>query len=217
METEKGWHIFHILEDTPSQQRTLDDVRPQVEAMVRRMRESDAAQNYIQRMVSSEKVRLYDQYFPTPQTGARRGFTPGRRCRASGGRSGNWIMTARISISFGRPWGAWARSFAVLALCVAGWSPAHSEIPGDAKPQITESAEPSEVPIGDNVTVTVTTTFDPARVKLPATPAAPVFGAFTLENASFGPLETLSGRPDAGVSTRSKSRRSFRGRSISLR
>lgn len=67
IESEDGWRLFHALEDTPSKQRTLDEVGPQVEAMVRRMRESDATQNYIQRMVKSEKVRLYEQYFPTPK------------------------------------------------------------------------------------------------------------------------------------------------------
>ena len=87
------------------------------------------------------------------------------------------------------------RVLGALALSVAAGFPLWAEIPEDAKPEVTVSAEPSEVPIGENVTVTVTTVFDPDRVKLSGTPATPTFGSFSLEDVRFGaPEKSADGR-----------------------
>ncbi len=62
-----GWHLFHNLEETPERVPSLEEAKTQVESAVRRMREQDGTQAYLERMIAAEKVRLYDQHFPTPK------------------------------------------------------------------------------------------------------------------------------------------------------
>lgn len=67
----------------------------------------------------------------------------------------------------------------------------HAEIPPDAKPEITVSADPLEITIGDRVTVTVTITYDPNRVELLPATGTPDFGQFSLDDVKFGNAENV--------------------------
>ncbi len=61
IQSDKGWHIFYITEETPEQIHTFEETKTQIENMVKREREHDAVQAYIQRMMKAEKVKIYDQ------------------------------------------------------------------------------------------------------------------------------------------------------------
>lgn len=67
VEAPDGWHLFHNLEETPERIPPLEELKTQMESAVRRMREQDGTQAYLERMIAAEKVRLYDQHFPTPK------------------------------------------------------------------------------------------------------------------------------------------------------
>lgn len=73
-----GWHIFVNLVDRPERYQSLHDVKPQVEEAVRRAREADAAQAYIQRMAQAEKLKIYEWALPVgtpmPMPGAGAGY-----------------------------------------------------------------------------------------------------------------------------------------------
>lgn len=84
--------------------------------------------------------------------------------------------------------GAWIAAF-LVGLTWAGT--ALAEIPADAKPEVSVTAEPIEITIGDRVTVTVTTIYAPERIQLSESTAAPDLGTFQLKDIETDDPTTL--------------------------
>ncbi len=87
----------------------------------------------------------------------------------------------------------WIATFLAGLICAVA---AVGEIPDApkrevSKPEVSVTAEPIEITIGDRVTVTVTTIYDPERIQLAESTAAPDLGTFQLKDIETDDPETL--------------------------
>ncbi|HQO34471.1 MAG TPA: peptidyl-prolyl cis-trans isomerase [bacterium] len=64
--TAKGVHIFGVTGKTPERQKSLEEVRRQVEYALRRMKEEEQMQRLMKKMLDEQKVVIYSDRFPTP-------------------------------------------------------------------------------------------------------------------------------------------------------
>ncbi len=66
VQSPKGWHVLSVTGREPEQQRTLDEVKSQIEFALRRMKEEEQGETLIKRMLEAQKVTIYQERFPTP-------------------------------------------------------------------------------------------------------------------------------------------------------
>lgn len=62
--TGRGVHLFRIDERIPGEVPPLSEIRPQIEAKVRQMREAEVRDRYIGEMLEAEKVKLFERAIP---------------------------------------------------------------------------------------------------------------------------------------------------------
>jgi peptidyl-prolyl cis-trans isomerase C len=65
MKTEKGYHIFKILEVAPHRELTFDEAKPRIVAALRQQKESEAQQKLIEQMLKAREVVIYEGEFQT--------------------------------------------------------------------------------------------------------------------------------------------------------
>ncbi|MEW6238206.1 MAG: peptidyl-prolyl cis-trans isomerase [Candidatus Omnitrophota bacterium] len=63
MKGPSGYHIFRIAQKTPERQRPLEEVKSQVEARVRSMKEQERQQQLLDELLKAENVKINDQVF----------------------------------------------------------------------------------------------------------------------------------------------------------
>lgn len=70
VKTEKGFHIFKVLEKTPEKIPTLEEVKQRVEASVRQRKAGELQEALLQRLLKAETVKIFDQSLVESQPGA---------------------------------------------------------------------------------------------------------------------------------------------------
>ncbi|MGC9519089.1 MAG: peptidylprolyl isomerase [Desulfuromonadaceae bacterium] len=66
IQSEKGYHVFKILEKTPERIQSLEEVKPRVQAMVGRRKAAELQDALLQRLLKAEKVKIFDQSLVEP-------------------------------------------------------------------------------------------------------------------------------------------------------
>ncbi len=66
IQSEKGFHVFKILEKTPEQLPPLEQVKQQVEARVKQRKANELQDALLQRLLQAEQVKIFDQSLMAP-------------------------------------------------------------------------------------------------------------------------------------------------------
>jgi len=66
IQTDRGWHVISVTHREPEKQKELDEVKPQIEYALRRLKEQEKSEELIKRMLDAQKVTIYEDRFPTP-------------------------------------------------------------------------------------------------------------------------------------------------------
>lgn len=64
LETPKGWHLFRVLARESAHPKPLAEVRTQVEADLRRTKEQEAMQEFVQELLQTEKAAIFEERIP---------------------------------------------------------------------------------------------------------------------------------------------------------
>lgn len=66
IQSEKGYHLFKILEKTPERIQTLDEVKQRVQSLVGQRKAAELQDALLQRLLKAEKVKIFDQSLVEP-------------------------------------------------------------------------------------------------------------------------------------------------------